>query len=179
MKQTICTIFFVLTFALQSNAQVSADSIEVIDEFKTLYKYQNFYLAGQPSVEALEWLKLQGVNKIINLRSEKENKDFSKTAFNENNYAEKLGMEYFSIPVSDQKDYSPANLAKMDSIITENDVVLIHCAGAGRVTPFFMAYLVKSKNYSLDQAVELGKNLKFFFPLETLLDQNIKMELKE
>lgn len=56
---------------------------------------------------------------------------------------------------------------------------MIHCASAGRVTHFFMAYLIKNKGYSINEAVEIGKSLKFSLPLEKLLDTEISLEIKE
>ena len=72
MKSSI--IFFIFSFllAFNLNAQDSidkTDTVEVIKDFKNLYRYQNFYLSGQPTLESLQWLKSQGVTKIINLRS--------------------------------------------------------------------------------------------------------------
>ncbi|MCK4699702.1 MAG: hypothetical protein KAT38_05195 [Bacteroidales bacterium] len=55
---------------------------------------------------------------------------------------------------------------------------MIHCASAGRVTHFFMAYLIKNKGYSINEAVEIGKSLKFSLPLEKLLETEISLEIK-
>ena len=75
--------------------------------------------------------------------------------------------------------YTPENLDMLADILKTRTDVLIHCASAGRVTNFFMAYLIKYRGYTLDEAVEVGKDLRFSLPLEKLLDRNISMELKE
>ena len=82
----------------QENSR-KVDTVVVIQQFKNLYQYENFNLSGQPTYEMLLWLKDEGVKRIINLRSEKENIDFSTTAFNEEKIARDLGFEYFPVPV--------------------------------------------------------------------------------
>jgi len=42
-----------------------------------------------------------------------------------------------------------------------------------------MAYLVKNEEYTINEAVEIGKDLRFSFPLENLLDTEISMEIIE
>ena len=176
MKSSI--ILFVFSFALAIPAMgqdhaVKSDSVEVIQDFKNLYRYQNFYLSGQPTYETLLWLKSHGVKKIINLRTEKENSDFAAGAFNEVNIAREMGFEYFSLPVEGIKDYTPEKLDALVGLLNKNDSTLIHCAGAGRVSDFFMAYLVKSRGYTVNEAIGVGRMLKFSMPLEKLLNAEI------
>jgi len=42
-----------------------------------------------------------------------------------------------------------------------------------------MAYLIKNKGYSVNQAVKVGKSLKFSLSLEKLLETEISMEILE
>ena len=181
MKSRIIFLIFSFLVVFNLNAQDNigkTDTVEVIKDFKNLYRYQNFYLSGQPTLEALLWFKSQGVTKIINLRSETENKGFSESAYNEKANAQQLGFEYHSIPVDGTKDYSPEKLEVFLSLVNKNEKTVIHCASAGRVTHFFMAYLIKNKGYTINEAVEIGKSLKFSLPLEKLLDTEISMEIK-
>jgi protein tyrosine phosphatase (PTP) superfamily phosphohydrolase (DUF442 family) len=60
-----------------------------------------------------------------------------------------------------------------------NEKILIYCRTGGRVTNFFMAYLIKNKEYSINEAVKIGKDLRFSFPLENLLNAEISMEMIE
>ena len=182
MKSSI--IFFIFSFLVVFNLNAQdnidkTDTVEVIKDFKNLYRYQNFYLSGQPTLEALRWFKSQGVTKIINLRSEKENKGYTEYAYNEKINVQELGSEYQAIPIDGTKDYTPEKLEIFLSLINKNEKILIHCASAGRVTHFFMAYLIKNKGYTVNEAVELGKSLKFSLPLEKLLDSEISMEIEE
>jgi protein tyrosine phosphatase (PTP) superfamily phosphohydrolase (DUF442 family) len=179
MRTSIIIFIFSSLILLCLNTQASiekADAVEKIKGFKNLYRYQNFYLGGQPSIKELRWLKSQGVNKIINLRSNEENNQYSKDAYNEKSIVEELGFEYYAISVNRTKDYSPKKLKAISSQINDNDIVLLHCRNAVRVTHIFMAYLIKSKGYTINEAVEIGKKLKYSFPLEQLLDIEITME---
>ena len=171
----LISLFSTVTLNAQDN-QTKTDSVKVITDFKNLFSYQNFYLGGHQTLEELQWLKSQGVNKIINLRSERENKEYSEFAYNEESNAKALGFEYFSVPVDGLKDYTPEKLDELIKHINANEKVLIHCASGGRATDFFMAYLIKSKGYSINEAIEIGRQLKFSLPLEKLLDTKISME---
>jgi protein tyrosine phosphatase (PTP) superfamily phosphohydrolase (DUF442 family) len=153
------------------------DTVEVVHDFKNLFHYQNFYISAQPSYELLQWLHTRGINVIINLRSDKENADFTAGAFNEVNICKDMGLEYYSIPIDGNKDYTPAKLDTLSVLLNKNEPIFLHCAGGGRATDFFMAYLVKSKGYSLNQAAEVGRKLKFSLPLEKLLDSKIYLEV--
>jgi len=178
----VCLVIGFLSLPYALNAQLKdhiSDSVEIILQFKNMYRYQNFYLSGQPSYEALQWLTTKDVNVIVNLRTEKENNDFASASYNEELIAKQLGFKYLSLPVDGIKDYTPDKLQEFSVLLEGNDPIFIHCASAGRVTYFFMAYLIKCKGYSIDQAVSIGKKLTFSFPLENLLDTKISMEIRD
>jgi protein tyrosine phosphatase (PTP) superfamily phosphohydrolase (DUF442 family) len=118
------------------------------------------------------------VTKVINLRSESENEDFTASSFNESSIVEELGMEYFSIPVAGRSGYSPENLTAMGDLIGDDEIVLIHCGGAGRATSFLMGYLVRFRGYTLDEAVDVGQEMTYFISLENLLDVEITMQAR-
>lgn len=91
MKSSIIVFLLCCTAIPHLIAQENSkniDSVMVIQDFKNLYRYQNFHLSGQPTYEMLLWLKTVGVKKIVNLRSEKETSDFS--ASREAGYDDKL-----------------------------------------------------------------------------------------
>lgn len=181
MRTSIILLCLGISLAQSLNAgdnQMSSDSVEVINDFNNLYRYQNFYLAGQPTLEALLWLKGQGVTKIINLRTEKENDRYTGYAYNEKNKVEELGFKYYSIPISGTKDYTPEKLFELTELLSDNEKILIHCQGAGRVTHLFMAYLVDTKGYSLNDAIEVGKKINYSVPLEKLLDKEFTTQIK-
>ncbi len=175
----ISSLFFALFFIAGSlYAQITPlqDSVEAVPGFKNLFHYQNYYISGQPAYELLQWLQNRDVHVIINLRSEKENSDFTAGAFNESRICTEMGFQYYSVPVDGLKDYTPARLDTLSALLSTNDPIFLHCASGGRATDFFMAYLVKSKGYTVNQAAEIGRNLKFTLPLEKLLDSKIYLE---
>jgi protein tyrosine phosphatase (PTP) superfamily phosphohydrolase (DUF442 family) len=175
MKTRLLSLtMLVMAFSIHAQEKNSVVEIEAYD---ALYKYNNYYLGAQPSLEQLEYLYEKGVRKIVNLRTEGENENFTESSYNEEKWAAKLGFEYVSIPVDGYSDFTPEKLADFTNSVHTDDPVLIHCAGAGRVTHFFMAYLVQEKGYSLDEAVEIGKSLKFKLPIEKLLDTDIRCKL--
>tara|TARA_R110001583_G_scaffold55451_3_gene168491 strand:- start:3938 stop:4486 length:549 start_codon:yes stop_codon:yes gene_type:complete len=180
MKTPITTLLLILFLAFSSHAKnqtVKTDSVEIIKDFKGAFKYQNYYLSAQPSLEALRWYKSQGASTIINLRTEKENKDFTANAFNEENMAKELGLDYHCLPIGGSKDYTPENLDAFAKLITGDEKLLIHCRSAGRVTIIFMAYLVKYKGYSINEAAHVGRSLKFSLPLEKMLETEISLDM--
>lgn len=178
MKSIITFFIFSCFIVLNLNSQDNngkSSKVEVIKDFKYLYQYQNFFIGGQPTLEELQWHRSQGVKKIINLRSETENIEFSESAYNEKINAQKMGFEYYSIPVDGNKDYTPEKLDTFLSSVKKDEKILIHCLTGGRATTFFMGYLIKDKGYTFDEAVEVGRNMRFSLPLEMLFDTKVSM----
>lgn len=182
MKSFLSIAIFVFTLCGNLDAKFQepdSDTVEIFDEWEGLFRYENYYISNQPELENLEWIAEQGVTKIINLRTVDENKDFSKESFNEKRTVKKLGIEYKSLPISSGSGYTPENLELFMEFVNPGDKVLIHCKSGGRANSFFMAYLVKEEGFSIDKAVDIGKQIKFSFPLEDLLGVEITMELLE
>ena len=182
MKLFFSAATLVLLIILSANAScqdMAEERVEVFSDFENLFRFQNFYLSGQPTLEALKWLKSEGVTRIINLRTGEENESYASEAYNEEANAKSMGYEYYSIPIGGSADYSPEKLKKISDKLSKDEKILIHCRSAGRVTNFFMAYLIQTRSYSVNEAVEVGKELKYSFPLEQILDANIVMELED
>ena len=175
---TIYVLIFLMHTGLLAQTRDSVVEVETIDEFGNLYRYEHYYISGQPSLDALKWLQSQGGTRVINLSSESENEDFTYSSFNESAVVAELGMEYHAIPVSGRSGYTPENLTRMGELVGEGEKVLIHCSGAGRATSFFMGYLVLFKGYTLDEAVDVGQELTYFLSLEHLLDIEITMQAR-
>jgi uncharacterized protein (TIGR01244 family) len=177
------SIFFVcslISFYAIGQKPNLADSVTKLEDFKALYVSGDFFFAGQPTLEAFKYLTEQGVKKVINLRSEKENETFTKDAFNEEKLVKKLGMDYISIPIAGRKDYTPESLKKFAKALSSYDgKVLIHCAGAGRVSYFMMAWLIEYHDYSADKAMAFGKQITFFNYLEALVGKKTHTHFTE
>jgi len=169
-------ICFSLIFNLIAQENIgNTKNVEVIKDFKNLFRYQNFYISGQPTLEELQWLKSQGVVKIINLRTEKENSEYAEYAYDEEAYAKKSGLEYYSVPVDGSKDYTPEKLEALSSLMKNDQTILLHCHSAIRATNFFMAWLIKYKGYTVNEAVKTGRSMSFQLPLEKLLGTEVSM----
>jgi protein tyrosine phosphatase (PTP) superfamily phosphohydrolase (DUF442 family) len=170
---------FSCIWILPQNAIAQTDSInkkqlkvEKCHHFENLFQLENYFLGGQPNLQAIEWLKQENVTTIINLRSNDENKEFTKTAFDEEQVAKNLALNYISIPMKGKEGFNPKTLKQFtEAINTENGKVLIHCKAGGRVTLVMMAYLIQTKGYSKEEAEAFGKQLTYFSPLEDLLGE--------
>lgn len=155
------------------------DSVEIISQFEHLYLHGGTYICGQPSMETLQWLKDQGVDCIINLRSEKEMKEYEKDEYCEPDYSKALGLEYVNCPVAGTDDYTPENLATVCDLLDAHAHAALHCRSAGRATWFYMAYLVDRKGYALNDAINIGRQMRFTFLLEELLDREVRFDFAE
>lgn len=163
-----------LCIALNSTSSIAQTKeflkVEKVNNYENFYKSGNFYFAGQPNLETLQWLKQEGVSTIINLRSNDENKEFSKQAFSEEKVAKELGFNYVEIPMKGKEAFNPKTLKDFtEAIESANGKILIHCKGAGRVTYVMMAYLIQTKGYTLEEAEKFGSQLTYFSALNALL----------
>ena len=173
-----CLFLFILISSniVSQNIEYKGDSVEIITEFPDLYHYHNFYIAGQVSLEALKWLKSKGVTKIINLRTQQEMTEFTKTSYNEALQTKKMGFDYYIIEVLGLAGYNDENLQKFIPLINADEKILIHCMTGIRANDFFIAYLIKKQGYSIEEALKIGRQIKFLIPLEHLLNEKITKE---
>ncbi|MCP4354149.1 MAG: hypothetical protein GY793_00690 [Proteobacteria bacterium] len=156
--------------AIAQNKRIPADKVQKVSDFENLYESGDFYFAGQPTLEALKYVKNQGVVTVINLRSNDENKKFAKQAFNEEAVINEMGLKYISIPMKGKPSYSPKTLQQFsEALSTSEGKILVHCKGAGRVTYLMMAHLIKHHNYTMTEAVEFGNQITYFSALDNLL----------
>lgn len=158
-----------------------ADIVEphAIEGKKDLFQAGDFFFAGQPDEETFRWLAGQGVTLVINLRTEEEMTKHREQHFNEDSLLEKLDMRYVLIPLGGDAGYPPNAVDEFASLLKkQKGKTLIHCAVAGRVSHLWMAYLVKYRGYSIDDAIHIGKKIKFRFPMEELLDTRFTIRKK-
>lgn len=104
----------------------------------------------QPSLEILSIYKQNGVNSVLNLRSESEE---SKA------YCEKLGLKYFYCPIEDWGLPSRGTLLRAVAILQNpsNHGVLVHCMGGiGRTGTILSAYRILELGYSAEEAINLS-----------------------
>ena len=154
------------------------DSVQKIKEFHNLYQYKHFYISAQPTLEALRWLQQEGVQEVINLRSGKERKDYEEMAYDEARLTAELGMSYDTVPISWPEDYKPAKLRKVSDLLAGKEKVMIHCTSGGRASQFFVAYLIQEEGYSVDDAMAVGRKMRFSSPLEKLLGKTLTCQIQ-
>lgn len=132
---------------------MESKKITNISGINYLWKLDNMYLAGQPSVESLEEVKKLGVKKIINLRDNSE-MDFS----GEISQAEKLGLEYIQFPIVQDGALIAENCERLSQIIQADGEGphFIHCGSANRVGGWLMTYLHQYKNIAFDEAIDIA-----------------------
>lgn len=168
-------IVLFLNFNCFSQAEVEANELklEKVSGYEKLYKHNNWYFSGQPTLEQFDWLKGDGLITVINLRSKDENKEFSKTAFSEKDLMKSMKINYFSIDVKGKKGFNTKNMEAFTKALNASEgKVLVHCKEAGRVTYFMMAYLMQEKGFSEQEAIAFGEQLTYFSPLDALLEKN-------
>jgi len=169
-------IIFFSTLILRAQSISIADPV-MIDSSFNLYKSGNIYLSGQPTRENFDYLKDQGIKLVINIRTEPEMEKFAKEKYDESSYLKEKGIEYLQIGVGGTDGFKPEIINAISAKIGDQQgKVLIHCGSAARATLVWMAWLVKNKYCTLDEAIRLGEKARFSFPLSGLLGYPVHME---
>jgi len=180
---TLGLVLAVTLFAAASPEEMPgavSDQVVKVEGFKDVYKTGNVYLAGQPNLDTLRWMKSNGVTLVVNLRTETENKEFTAAAFSEESMVKELGMTYSLIPIGDKESYSPRSVEKLaEALQSAGGTTLIHCLSAGRATYLWMAYLVRHQGKTLNEAAAIGRQMRFALPVEDFLGAKISFSLEE
>jgi uncharacterized protein (TIGR01244 family) len=111
---------------------------------------ENVCTGGQPTMQALEKLKAEGVTTIINLRTPEEYNVAQEEA-----KAKELGLRYFHIPVvySTPKEEQATEFLKIVSD-PKNRPMFIHCTAAIRVGAFWLIKRVIQDGWTFEKAEE-------------------------
>ncbi len=112
----------------------------------------NLVTGGPPSKSELLELKEVGITKVIDLRSPDEER-----SFNERAEAERLGLEYVSLPVSGAAGVTRENAKELDGLLQGGEKVFVHCASGNRVGALLAIRAHEIEGKSLDQSLELGR----------------------
>ena len=151
------------------------DTPVIVKENDTFYRAGRFYFGGQPGDSMFQWFAEQGVRIVFNLRSENE---MGTLPFKQDSLLTGLGIKYVHIPMSSKSGYTPVSVDTLAKYLEgQEGNALIHCARGGRVTLLWMAYLVRHRGLSLDDALKIGKKMHFSFPLEKLLGKKVSMRV--
>jgi protein tyrosine phosphatase (PTP) superfamily phosphohydrolase (DUF442 family) len=142
--------------ALQAAVQSPADSIAGVTNFQPVDA--NFALAGATTREALPTLKQRGFKTVVNLRMAAEP---GADVEAEGDEVRKLGMAYFSIPVS---PFAPdvAVVGRFLDVVrdTGNQPIYIHCSAGVRAKAFWLIKRVLVDNWTTEKALAEADSLK-------------------
>lgn len=174
--------------SLNLSCTPATQEISVAEKFETptaimnkenFFQAGRFYFSGQPDEEAFRWLADEGIKVVINLRTAEEMETLTEEEFDQPALLEELGMKYFHIPVGGKVGYTPQPVEEVAQIIEEHrEKILIHCKSAGRVAHLWVAYLINYQQYTIEEAIDYARNMKFYLPLEGLLGYPLKIEKK-
>ena len=142
----------------------------MIDSAFNLYRTGMIYLSGQPDQEEFESIAEKGITLIINIRTAGEMEKFDEDHFDEAAFVKGLNIEYLNTGVGGPDGYKPEVIDRIAAGIKKSKgPVLIHCGSAGRATMVWMAWLVRTGQCSIDEAIRLGKKARYSTPFEDLL----------
>lgn len=178
---SLIVLFFICYAAkagkLIDDSEIIIEPPVLIDQTVFLYQAGDIFLGGQPEMKTLDTLLDLGVTLVINVRTGMEVMAHNIEAYDEEDYVKEIGLEYIQIPIGGNEGFTPAAITGIDQAIKKTSgKVLIHCRTAGRATLAWMAWLINYRNYSIDDAVELGKKAQFSFPLPELLGYPVTIQ---
>lgn len=148
MNNILATVALSLLMA-SSQAQEVAQS-ELPKSFNT--PTENLVTGAQPSKAQLEKLKSAGITKVIDLRGPDE-----ETPFDEKAEAEKLGLEYVSLPISGAADVTSKNARKLHKLLQGNEPVFLHCASGNRAGALLAVRAHEIQGKPVEESLEFGR----------------------
>ena len=137
----------------------------------------NVYVGGQPSREALDWLKSEGVTAVVNLRTQPEMDDRERVPYDEAAALDSLGIEYVHLPMGGNgAPYTPAALERFaETVDGAGGKVLLHCTVGWRASHMWVAYLARYRGMELNEAIEHGRAINLGTqPYEELLGNDME-----
>lgn len=152
--------------------QINVDKVTKESGYENLYSSGDFYFGEQPNYQMLTFLIENDVKNIINLRSEDENKEFTKQAFSEEEMCKQLNINYIAIPMKGKEAFTPKNLELyIKALESLEGKTFVHCKIGGRATLITMAYLIKNKGISEEKAEKFGSQIRYFNYIDALLGE--------
>lgn len=183
MRRLFISLLFgagLFTGLLHAQEVCTPDSVKVIDNYEHLCRYGNIYIGGQPSKEQIEWLRSEGVTQVVNLRTPKEIREFSRKNYDAGEYIESLGIQYTEVPVGGGKDRKhPDKLAEISTVLNKGEKALLYCKSGARARYVHMAYLVREKDCPFDTAKQIYLKMGYYFPMHLLFRNEIRMYVEE
>ncbi len=159
-------IFIVASGAVLAQQQQPPPEYAGIKNF--LRVNQQICTGGQPTMDDLAKMKVEGVKAIINLRQPAEYNAEEEAA-----KAKELGLRYFNIPVAldDLKDAQAEEFLKITAD-PQNRPLFIHCASANRVGGFWMIRRVLVDGWKTEDAEAEARKIGLRSPVMVAFAHN-------
>lgn len=149
---TVRIVLAVLALGLMLSACQSRTLVKSEIDNRFNIPTDNLVTGGPPSKTELSQLKEAGITKVIDLRSPGEER-----AFNERAEAEKLGLEYVSLPIAGAAGVTRDNARELDGLLSGDEKVFLHCASGNRVGALLAIRAHEVEEKSLDQSLKFGR----------------------
>ena len=157
----------------------SPEEIQLLDSASYLYKAGDFFISGQPSDSIITALIHQDLKLIINIRTPEEMEIIKENGFDEEAFSDSLNIPYVNIPIGGDAGFTKEAIKDINDAIQLHDgIVMIHCRTAGRATNAWMAWLINYYDVPVDDAIDLGKQMRFKLYLEDLLGYELSYREK-
>lgn len=159
-------IFIVASGAVLAQQQQPPPEYAGIKNF--LRVNQQICTGGQPTMDDLAKMKVEGVKAIINLRQPAEYNAEEEAA-----KAKELGLRYFNIPVAldDLKDAQAEEFLKITAD-PQNRPLFIHCASANRVGGFWMIRRALVDGWKMEDAEAEARKIGLRSPVMVAFAHN-------
>jgi uncharacterized protein (TIGR01244 family) len=158
MKRTLCILVGILWLSFAWAGEKPVKFPTTIDDkgFQGgIFDVGLGYVSGQPSEEALRRFAKDGVTTVVSVRGKNEMDDRSQVPFDEEALLKELKVEYYNIPIGSP----PAVERFAQAVAKSKGKVLLHCTVAWRATYMWMAYLIKERKFSIDDAWKAGMQM--------------------
>ena len=114
-----------------------------------VHRFEEIWLAGQPSADDFALARRLGFKTIINLRHDAE-----LPTFNEKEIVELLGLHYFHLPFSGADELTSEIFDQARELLADSEQpTLLHCSSANRVGALWLALRVLDHDLSYEEAL--------------------------
>lgn len=145
-EQGITGMILLLAFAVLAQERLETHDVGGTPNVHRLGKVCT---AGQPKPEDFALFKKEGIRVVLDLRRDEETPGFDEKAA-----AEAAGLDYVNLPVRGPDGLTDAAFERVRALLNDKDKpVLVHCASASRVGPFWIAWRALDGKLPLEEAV--------------------------
>jgi protein tyrosine/serine phosphatase len=110
---------------------------------------EQLYRGAQPQIQSLTKLKEIGITTIVDLRAEDTG-----TRDQEKKEADRLGIDFVSIPIGGWSNPTNDEIAKFLSLFDDHSKVFVHCRlGEDRAGVFVATYRIAIQKWTADRAI--------------------------